>query len=245
MTAKRYQYNVDQLDLDEDIRTAEWRAICAEAEKRQKVLEDFDPEEVLAHKRGYLAFKRVLDVILSLIVMIVFCWLYGIIAIAVKLDGTHGPVIFKQTRIGLRKDGRLKNFTIYKFRTMVPGAEDMLPFVLAMNEKTGPVFKIRNDPRVTRTGRVLRKMSLDELPQFVNVLKGELSIVGPRPALPSEVAQYTPEQRKRLAIKPGLTCYWQTRMNRDTLSLMNVFPLIFSISKSAASGRTSNLLSKP
>lgn len=101
---------------------------------------------------------------------------------------------------------------------MVADAEDRLAQLRASNEKTGPVFKMRNDPRVTRVGHVLRKVSLDELPQFVNVLKGDMSIVGPRPALPREVATYDSYQRQRLLIKPGITCFWQTRRDRDSIA---------------------------
>ena len=107
---------------------------------------------------------------------------------------------------------------MYKFRSMCADAEERLAELRALNEKTGPVFKMRDDPRVTRVGRLLRRVSLDELPQFANVLKGDLSVVGPRPALPSEVATYTPRQRQRLLVKSGITCYWQTRRNRDSIT---------------------------
>ena len=101
---------------------------------------------------------------------------------------------------------------------MCVDAESRLDDLRSLNEKTGPVFKMSNDPRVTRVGYWLRKLSLDELPQFVNVLKNDLAVVGPRPALPAEVAVYTPRQRQRLRVKPGITCYWQTRRNRDSIS---------------------------
>lgn len=107
---------------------------------------------------------------------------------------------------------------MYKFRSMVIDAEARLSQLIGSNEKTGPVFKLHDDPRVTRVGRVIRKMSMDELPQFLNVLMGDLSVVGPRPALPREVAAYTPRQRQRLLVKQGLTCYWQTRRNRDSIT---------------------------
>ena len=163
---------------------------------------------------GYRFVKRAFDVAFSLAVLVCLSWLFAIIAIAIKLDDPAGPVIFKQTRVG--RDGR--EFTMYKFRSMVADAEARLTQLKASNEKTGPVFKMRNDPRVTRVGRVLRKLSLDELPQFVNVLAGDLSVVGPRPALPSEVAEYTPRQRQRLLVKQGLTCLWQTRRDRDSIT---------------------------
>lgn len=163
---------------------------------------------------GYRFVKRAFDVAFSLAVLVCLSWLFAIIAIAIKPDDPAGPVIFKQTRVG--RGGR--EFTMYKFRSMVADAESRLDGLRASNEKTGPVFKLRDDPRVTRVGHVLRKVSLDELPQFVNVLKGDLSVVGPRPALPSEVTEYTPRQRQRLLVKQGLTCYWQTRRDRDSIT---------------------------
>ena len=174
-----------------------------------------DAAERLAHGRlAYRAAKRAFDAAFSALVLVAFSWLYLLIAVAVKLDDPTGPVLFRQRRVG--RHGR--EFTMYKFRSMRPDAEERLESLRAMNEKTGPVFKMREDPRVTRVGRVIRKLSLDELPQFANVLKGDLSVVGPRPAIPSEVAAYTPRQRQRLLVKQGLTCYWQTRMNRDDLT---------------------------
>lgn len=106
---------------------------------------------------------------------------------------------------------------MYKFRSMVPDAEERLSELYELNEKDGPVFKIEHDPRVTGVGKWLRKLSLDELPQFANVLKGDMSVVGPRPALPEEVAAYSGRQRQRLLVKPGITCFWQTRVNRDAI----------------------------
>jgi lipopolysaccharide/colanic/teichoic acid biosynthesis glycosyltransferase len=111
-----------------------------------------------------------------------------------------------------------KPFRMYKFRSMHVDAEQQIDKLMPLNEKTGPVFKIKNDPRVTRVGRVIRKFSLDELPQFFNVLTSEISIVGPRPGLPREAAVYTERQKQRLLVKPGITCFWQTRLDRDTIS---------------------------
>jgi lipopolysaccharide/colanic/teichoic acid biosynthesis glycosyltransferase len=118
---------------------------------------------------------------------------------------SRGPVFFRQERIGFRG----KPFTLLKFRSMVANAEDIKPDLLDSNEQTGPVFKMRADPRVTPVGRFLRKYSIDELPQLVNVLRGDMSIVGPRPPIPEEVAQYQPWQLRRLSVRPGLTCIWQ------------------------------------
>ncbi len=176
-------------------------------------------EELRSRRAGYRFAKRAFDVAFSALVLVCLSWLFLIIAVAVKLDDPSGPVFFRQRRVGkLGRDGKPTEFDMYKFRSMVPDAEERLAGLAALNEKTGPVFKMRDDPRVTRVGRVLRKTSLDELPQFINVLKGDISVVGPRPALPKEVATYDAHQRLRLLVKPGITCYWQTRRNRDSIT---------------------------
>lgn len=163
---------------------------------------------------AYRFVKRVFDIVFSAAVLVAFCWLFAIIAILIKVDDPKGPVFFSQERVG--KDGR--TFRMLKFRSMCVDAEDRLAELRELNEKTGPVFKIAEDPRITRVGKWLRKLSLDELPQFVNVLRSDMSIVGPRPALPAEVATYDDYQRQRLLVKPGMTCYWQTRRNRDSIT---------------------------
>lgn len=184
-----------------------------------KVTTQIDPATQAAAERmrtgrlGYRFCKRAFDIVFSLLVLVGLCWLYAIVAVAIKLDDPRGPIVFKQTRVG--KDGR--EFQMYKFRSMVTDAEARLAQLLERNEKTGPVFKLHDDPRVTRVGRVIRKVSLDELPQFVNVLKGDLSVVGPRPALPREVAEYTERDRQRLSVKQGLTCFWQVQHDRDDI----------------------------
>lgn len=170
--------------------------------------------ERLSRRHAYRFAKRAFDIVFSCLFLALFCWFFVVVAVAVKLDDPKGPVLFRQTRI--TKDGR--EFAMYKFRSMAVDAEERLGELKAFNEKAGPVFKIRNDPRVTRVGRWLRRLSIDEMPQFANVLKGDMSIVGPRPALPSEVEVYTPHQRQRLLVKAGITCYWQTRRNRDAIS---------------------------
>jgi exopolysaccharide biosynthesis polyprenyl glycosylphosphotransferase len=148
--------------------------------------------------------KRVLDLVLTSILLVLLSPLMLIVAILVKLT-SEGPAIYKQTRCGLY--GR--RFTLYKFRSMVHGAEDVLWEIKHLNEMSGPVFKMRNDPRVTKLGKILRKTSIDELPQLYNVLKGDMSLVGPRAPLPEEVKEYTRWQRRRLSVKPGITCLWQ------------------------------------
>ena len=164
--------------------------------------------------KGFLAAKRCFDVVMSLLALILLSPLFLVLAVIIFLDDPHGSPIFSQIRVG--KDGRL--FRFYKFRSMIVNAEDLLEKLQDQNEMEGPAFKIKDDPRITRIGKFIRKTSLDELPQLVNVLKGELSLVGPRPPLPREVEQYTPKQMKRLTVKPGLTCYWQTQPHRNSLS---------------------------
>lgn len=168
--------------------------------------------DLLEGRLGYRFVKRLFDIVFSLLVFALLWWLFLVVAVAIKLD-SPGPVLFNQERVG--KDGR--TFKMYKFRSMFTDAEDRLESLQSLNEKDGPVFKIKHDPRVTHVGRFIRKTSLDELPQFLNVLLGNMSIVGPRPALPREVSQYTSYERQRLLIKPGITCYWQTRRNRDDI----------------------------
>jgi lipopolysaccharide/colanic/teichoic acid biosynthesis glycosyltransferase len=153
---------------------------------------------------GTYTVKRAIDITVSVVTLIVASPLLAIVAALVRMDG--GPVLFGQTRVGLNGE----EFTMLKFRSMTVGAEARLGDILAMNEKPqGVTFKMRNDPRVTRIGRFLRKTSLDEVPQFINVLRGEMSLVGPRPALPREVAMYSEADRRRLLAVPGLTCLWQ------------------------------------
>ena len=155
-------------------------------------------------KRAYSFFKRSFDVMASLLGIIVLFPLLIIISIAIKsFDG--GPVFFKQKRVG--KDG--KKFIMYKFRSMVPDADKMVVDLQDKNEASGPMFKIKDDPRITKIGKFIRKTSIDELPQLFNVLNNSMSLVGPRPALPREVTQYTIKQTERLLVKPGITCIWQ------------------------------------
>ena len=148
--------------------------------------------------------QRVLDIVFTSILLLFLFPLFLLLALVVRLD-SPGPALFIQKRVG--KNG--KEFPVFKFRSMVVDAEARRRLLEAANERTGPVFKMKNDPRITRSGRLLRKLSLDELPQLLNVLRGEMSLVGPRPALPSEVALYTPRQTQRLTVTPGLTGLWQ------------------------------------
>ena len=173
-----------------------------------------DRESVLQNNRGYWRLRRTQDVVLSLLAMAVLWPFMLIVALVIVLDSPGAGPIFAQTRIG--RDG--KEFTFYKFRSMIPNAEEGLHDLLPHNEMEGPVFKIKNDPRITRFGRFIRKTSIDELPQLWNVLRGEMSIVGPRPGIPREVEQYDDYAKQRLLITPGLTCYWQIQPNRNELT---------------------------
>ena len=152
----------------------------------------------------YEVIKRLIDFVCSFLGVLILSPLFVIIAIIIKTT-SKGPVFFSQKRVG--KDG--KEFDMYKFRSMVVNAEELKEKLAAQNEMSGPMFKMKDDPRVTKVGKFIRKTSIDELPQLWNVLKGDMSLVGPRPSLPKEVAQFEDWMHKRLEAKPGLTCYWQ------------------------------------
>lgn len=180
----------------------------------ERMPELLDREKVLQEAKKYWALRRTQDVVLSVLALAVLWPLMLITALLIVIDSPGASPIFAQTRIG--RDG--KAFKFYKFRSMCPDAEKKLQELLRFNEMDGPVFKIKEDPRITRIGRFIRKSSIDELPQLINVLRGEMSIVGPRPALPREVDQYSEYAKQRLLITPGLTCYWQIKPNRNSLS---------------------------
>lgn len=169
---------------------------------------------VQASQRKYWKRKRVFDFAASLLLLALSAPLLLLLAVLICLDDPRGGPIFRQTRLGL--GGR--RFTMYKFRTMAVDAEQRRAELAALNEMDGPVFKIREDPRVTRIGKFLRRSSLDELPQLFNVLRGDMSIIGPRPPLPCEAAEYTDYQSLRLIVKPGLTGLWQVRADRNAVS---------------------------
>ena len=159
---------------------------------------------------AYRLTKRTADVALSLAGLLVLSPVLLLIGLAVALE-REGPVIFRQRRAGFRN----KPFMMYKFRTMVKNAAELRGEMEQYNELDGPAFKMKNDPRVTKLGRFLRRTSLDELPQLVNVLKGDMSLVGPRPLPTYESEKCTPEQLQRLLVKPGLTCFWQACGRND------------------------------
>lgn len=159
---------------------------------------------------GALIAKRVLDLVGAVVTLVVTAPLFLIAAIGVKLT-SPGPVLFWSTRVGQRGT----HFRIAKFRSMEVDAHEKIDDLIPLNEATGPVFKIRQDPRLTAFGRLIRKFSVDELPQLINVIRGEMSLVGPRPPLPEEVATYDESELQRLAVQPGITCIWQVSGRSD------------------------------
>lgn len=164
-------------------------------------------------RRHYWLRKRLVDMLASTLGLIVLTPVLLLISLAIVLDDPKGGPFFKQTRVGRHK----KYFLMYKFRTMCVDAEAKKEELEKLNEKDGPVFKIAKDPRITRVGQFLRSTSLDELPQLFNILKGQMTLVGPRPPLPSEVGNYTRYDEMRLSVTPGLTCVWQVQPNRDDI----------------------------
>ena len=160
---------------------------------------------------GYFTIKRVIDIVGASVGIILLSPAFLVTALAIKID-TKGPIFYVQDRVG--KNGKL--FRMFKFRSMIVNAEDLLENLRGQNEMSGPMFKINDDPRITRLGRFIRKTSIDELPQIYNVLRGEMALVGPRPNLPDEVAKFSEYQRKKIRVKPGLTCYWQV-MGRSSI----------------------------
>jgi exopolysaccharide biosynthesis polyprenyl glycosylphosphotransferase len=151
-----------------------------------------------------MAIKRLFDIISSAAALVLLSPMLLTVALIITLT-SRGPVFFKQKRVGLHG----KTFDMLKFRSMVINAEELKAKLEALNEQSGPVFKMKDDPRITSIGRFIRKYSIDELPQLLNVLRGEMSVVGPRPPLPKEVEKYAAWQRRRLSVRPGLTCIWQ------------------------------------
>jgi exopolysaccharide biosynthesis polyprenyl glycosylphosphotransferase len=166
----------------------------------------------IPHNVYAVGVKRIMDVCLSLFLIIVLSPVLIIISLAIKMT-SPGPLIYKQTRVGLR--GR--PFALLKFRTMVINADALLESLKAENEADGPAFKIKEDPRITKIGKILRKSGLDEMPQLFNILRGEMSLIGPRPPLPDETRQYKRWQLRRLSVKPGLSCFWQIEPDRNSI----------------------------
>ena len=173
-----------------------------------------DRKEQLRAKKAYWFLRRLQDIVFSALALLVLLPVMAVVALVIYIDDPHGSPFFSQRRCG--RDGKL--FKMYKFRSMFVDAEERLKDLLKDNEMDGPAFKMKDDPRITRVGRFIRATSLDELPQLINILKGDMSIVGPRPALPREVEQYTELQKQRMYVTPGLTCYWQIQPKRNDIS---------------------------
>jgi exopolysaccharide biosynthesis polyprenyl glycosylphosphotransferase len=216
--------------VDEDqirflIRACDEIGVIFRLQSNLSPLEPVDLEFKIINEASYLTLvdipanhyagimKSISDVYFSLLALILLSPLFILIALIIRID-SRGPVFFIQERIGLR--GR--KFRLYKFRTMISDAEQLLHKLKDYNEVDGPVFKIRNDPRVTSAGRILRKTGLDEIPQLINVIRGEMSLIGPRPPVASEVAKYERWQLRRLSVKPGITCSWQASPNRHNIN---------------------------
>ncbi len=174
-------------------------AYCRESELLAK------KKELVNDHIVYLVLKRLMDIVGASLGLLLASPIMLIVAILIKFEDPKGPIFFSQVRNGAYP----KTFKMYKFRSMYIDAEERLEELMHLNEQSGPAFKIKDDPRITKIGKFIRKTSLDELPQLFNILKGEMSLVGPRPAIPREIEQYTPYQMQRLLVKPGLTCIWQ------------------------------------
>lgn len=162
--------------------------------------------EKINSRIGFKCVKRIIDVVLSAAGLVCLIPVFIVVAILMKKEEPKGPIFFKQTRVG--KNGR--EFTMYKFRSMCIDAEERLVYLLAENEIKGAMFKMKDDPRVTKIGKAIRRNSIDELPQLLNVLKGDMSLIGPRPPLPREVKEYSRYDLQRLLVKPGCSGLWQT-----------------------------------
>ncbi|MDM5211546.1 sugar transferase [Peribacillus sp. NJ4] len=169
---------------------------------------------------SYLRMKRLIDIFGSIIGLILLSPIFLIVAILIKIEDPKGPVFFKQVRVGRDET----EFQMYKFRSMVSNAEEQLKDLLALNEVSGAMFKMKNDPRITKIGKFIRKTSIDELPQLLNVLKGEMSLVGPRPPLRREVDEYLPFDKQRLLVTPGCTGLWQVN-GRNSLGFEEMVKL--------------------
>lgn len=178
------------------------------------------PSELLTEKQLYLLTKRLLDIIGTLFGILLLIFVFVIVGILIKVEDPKGKIIFTQNRVG--RNGKI--FKMYKFRSMISNAEDKLEELIKYNEVTGAMFKMKNDPRITKVGSFIRRTSIDELPQLFNVLKGEMSLVGPRPPLVREVEVYSSYDKQRLLVTPGCTGLWQVS-GRSKLSFKQMVEL--------------------
>lgn len=205
-----------------------------------KTINRSNVEKLIVPKRSlYRVVKRVMDILGAFVGIIILSPIFLLFAIAIKIDSPKGSVIFKQIRVG--KNG--KEFKMYKLRSMCVDAEAQLANLLAQNEVQGAMFKIKDDPRITRVGRVIRKTSIDELPQLWNVLKGDMSLVGPRPPLPREVEEYTDYDWQRLMVTPGCTGLWQVS-GRSNLGFADMVELDLEYIRNISLGNDIKILFK-
>lgn len=188
-------------------------SVVAAPAARKSAREELRP---LLDRRIYRTTKRVFDIVFSACVVAVGLVPGALLCLAIRLESPGNPIYVQRRVARISRQGEVRTFPMLKFRSMYKDADERLAELQSHNEADGPLFKIKDDPRVTRIGKFIRKHSIDEFPQFLNVLAGQLSVVGPRPALPHEVEQYDARAMRRLAVKPGLTCYWQTRGRSDT-----------------------------
>jgi exopolysaccharide biosynthesis polyprenyl glycosylphosphotransferase len=214
--------DANQLEMQSCIRVCEhygipfalpacrFRVMRARPMHEEAVADGYIHYASMPHKPFQLAIKRAIDIAASASALLILAPLLLVVAALIKIT-SRGPILFRQVRVGLH--GR--QFNMLKFRSMVVDAEKLMAKLAAQNEQTGPVFKMKRDPRITAVGRFIRKYSIDELPQLINVLRGDMTLVGPRPALSSEVARYEAWQRRRLSVRPGLTCVWQVSGRND------------------------------
>ena len=189
-------------------------AVATGLGSENSVLEYEGKTYTFKEKTGFEIVKRLFDIFSSFFALVVLSPLLIVSAICICLDDGKGKPFFVQKRVG--KNGRV--FKLYKFRTMCIDAEAKKESLRALNEADGPAFKIKNDPRITKVGKFLRATNIDELPQLLNILMGDMSVVGPRPPLPDEVEQYSDSDRQRLLVTPGLTCYWQASTDRNDIT---------------------------
>ncbi|MBU8771472.1 sugar transferase [Cytobacillus oceanisediminis] len=186
----------------------------------KQLVENRESFITVRESKNYLFIKRSIDIFGAVFGLILLSWVFLIVAIIIKIEDPKGPVFFKQVRVGRNE----KEFYMYKFRSMVSDAEEKLKDLLQYNEVSGAMFKMKDDPRVTKIGKFIRKTSIDELPQLLNVIKGDMSLVGPRPPLPREVKEYSTYDKQRLIVTPGCTGLWQVS-GRNSLGFKEMVEL--------------------
>lgn len=196
------------------------RNLSGSSTVNKQLVENRESFITVRESKNYLFIKRSIDIFGAVFGLILLSWVFLIVAIIIKIEDPKGPVFFKQVRVGRNE----KEFYMYKFRSMVSDAEEKLKDLLQYNEVSGAMFKMKDDPRVTKIGKFIRKTSIDELPQLLNVIKGDMSLVGPRPPLPREVKEYSTYDKQRLIVTPGCTGLWQVS-GRNSLGFKEMVEL--------------------